>query len=275
VVTPGSFDVFDITLVQGRDFLSSDDHESPAVAIVNQSLSRKYFDGESPLGKRLRWAGEGNDCWMTIVGVVPDVMTTGSLFDEPPEGIYVPLRQSPSRYAGIALRIPGETLSASSVLRETIRDLDPNLPVYSVGRLSSIISNRTWFVDVFGSLFVIFGIAALFLAAIGLYGVMSFSVGRRHPELGLRRTFGAQTLDLLTLIMGQGFKQVTVGVAIGLGLGLALSKSIEGLLYGVAPWDPLAMILVVSIMLATGLAASIIPAIRAIRVAPAEALRHQ
>jgi predicted permease len=274
-VTPRSFELFDLALIEGRDFQSSDDHESPAVAIINKSLSDRYFADESPLGKRIRRAGRDNEPWMTIVGVAPDVMTTGSLFDEPPEGIYVPLRQNPNRYAGIAIRTQGEVLAVSSELRKAVRNLDPNLPVYGVGRLSSTISNRTWFVDVFGSLFVIFGVAALLLAGIGLYGVMSFSVSRRVSELGLRRTLGAQTLDLLTLVFKQGLNQLAMGMFIGLGLGLGLSKLVEGLLYGVGPWDPLAITLVISIMLSTGLVASIVPAYRAVRIAPAEALRYE
>ncbi len=274
-VSPGSFEVFDITLLEGRDFRPSDDHNSPSVAIINQGFYEKYFTGESPLGKRLRWAGKDTGPWMTIVGVVPDVMTTGSLFDEPPEGIYVPLKQNPSRYAGIAIRAQGDSLALSSMVREQVMELDPNLPLYGVGRLSSIISNRTWFVDVFGSLFVIFGVAALLLAGIGLYGVMSFSVRRRTAELGLRRTFGAQTLDLLSLICMQGLYQLSVGMFIGIGLGLGISKLVEGLLYGVGPWSPLAIAVVMATMLATGVVACLVPAFRAVRVAPAEALRHE
>ena len=274
-VSPGSFELFDISLLEGRDFRTSDDHNSPTVAVINQSLQKKHFAGESPLGKRLRWAGEDTGPWMTIVGVVPDVTTTGSLFDEPPEGIYVPLEQNPSRYVGIAIRAQADPLQVSSMVREEVMELDPNLPVYGVGRLSRTLSNQTWFVDVFGSLFVVFGVAALLLAGIGMYGVMSFSVSRRTSELGLRRTFGAQTLDLLSLIFMQGLYQLSVGMFIGIGLGLGISKLVEGLLYGVRPWSPLAIALVMATMLATGVAACVVPAFRAVRVAPAEALRHE
>ena len=275
-VSPGTFETFGIEIGQGRDFRDSDDADSPPVAIVNESFAEKCFGSNHVLGKRIRAADpDSSPVWRTIVGIVPDVMTSGWLEVEYPEGYYVPLAQSPPRYVSLAILTPSPPSTLSSAVRKEVMALDPNLPIYGVSTLGRAISNRTWYVDIFGSMFVFFGIAALLLAAIGLYGVMSFSVSRRTHELGLRVTLGAQTGDVLKLVLGKAFFQLGIGSILGLSLGMALSHLVEGFLYGVGAWDFPAFLMVIATMMASGLVACIVPVCRALRIEPAVALRYE
>lgn len=275
-VTPKTFDLFGVGMLEGRDFRFSDDMGSPRVAVVNQSFAEKFFPGRDPLGKRFRLRPTDNKrAWLTIVGVVPDMMTTGWLEEESTEGFYVPLTQSPSGYINVAIRTQGDPLALASMVGEEVMAIDPNLLIFSVNTLSGAITQRTWYVDVFGTLFVIFGLAALLLSEIGLYGVMAFSISRRTHEFGLRMTLGAQAADVMKLILKQGLTQLALGLFLGIGLRLGLSRAVEGIFYGVNAWDPVAYTSVAAAMVATSVLACLVPARRATRVDPAVALRYR
>jgi putative ABC transport system permease protein len=273
-VTPSFTTTFGIDVLEGRGFLSSDGPDAPKVAVVNESFARKFFPDVTPLGKRIRRGSPDTGSWMTIVGVVPDVMTTGWHMEESPEGFYVPLAQSPSQFANIAVRTAGPPLAVTTAVREAVMAADPNLPIYRTNTLAETIKNSTWYIDVFGSLFAVFGLASLLLAGTGLYGVMAFDVSRRIPEFGLRMSLGAGKIDLIRLILKQGSFQLGIGLTAGLALGWGLSVLVEGLFYGVHSGDPTTYIAIASVMALVGVAACLIPARQAIRVEPASALRY-
>jgi predicted permease len=275
IITPGFFRTFAATVRDGREFTAFDKADSPPVAIVNQSFARKFFSGGNPIGMRIRQGrSDSTRPWMTVVGVAPDLMM-GQVDNRTPEGIYVPLEQNPSRFMSIAIRTEGRPMALTSMVREHVGSIDRNLPIFLVNPLSQLIKDNTWFYGVFGSLFMIFGFAALFLASIGLYGVMSFSVSRRTQEIGVRIALGAQPVDVLRLVLRQGVIELLIGVAVGVGLAAGLSTMMSALLFQVEPWDPLIFACIVLALLAIGLIACLVPARRALRVDPIVALRYE
>ncbi|MEN8376207.1 MAG: ABC transporter permease [Gemmatimonadota bacterium] len=282
VITPGHFETFDVSLLQGRDFGSQDRADGLKVAIINQSFADKFFPGEDPLGERFRlYAGEEPDSlnpWMSVVGVSPDLMMNGiadNEDDQPREGYYKPLVQESRRFMSIAARTRGQPTAITQDVRRAVNAVDPNLPIYFVNTLDEAIDQNNWFYGVFGTLFLAFGAAALFLASVGLYGVVAFSVSRRTRELGIRRALGAANGDILGMIMRQGLMQLLIGSAIGLVIAFFLSKGLALVLFQVNPADPIIFGSVVVLLGAVTLLASYIPARRASLVDPMEALRYE
>ena len=282
VITPGHFETFDVSLLQGRDFTSQDRAGGLDVGIVNQSFADRFFPGEDPLGKRFRvYAGEDPDSlnpWLSVVGVSPDLMMNGIADNEddaPREGYYRPLAQASERFMSIAARTRGSPNAITQEVRRAVNAVDPNLPIYFVNPLDEAIDQNNWFYRVFGTLFLVFGAAALFLASVGLYGVVAFSVSRRTRELGIRRALGAANGDILGLIMKQGLTQLLVGSAIGLVIAFFLSKGLAIVLFQVDPADPIIFGSVVVLLGAVTLLASYVPARRATLVDPMEALRYE
>jgi predicted permease len=288
VVTPGMFETFRVGALSGRLFDSSDRRDGRQVAIVNRPFVEKFFPGQSAadlmrrrirLGRLPGTAGAGDEApiepWRTIVGVVPDLYMSGPNGEEP-EGIYVPLDQSDARFVSIAARTEGgggDPLALTPVVRDAVAALDPYTPIYWARTLGGAVHEQLWFVDVFGTIFAIFGLAGLVLAVVGLYGVMAFSVQRRTHEVGIRMALGAGGRDILGLILRQGAIQLGVGLVLGVGLALALSRGIQVILFRVEPWDPAIFTAIVAVLLVTGSVAALLPARRASTVDPAVALR--
>jgi predicted permease len=285
-IGPGFFETFNTPLLDGRDFDTADDAEGMPVAIANASFVEKFFPGESPIGQRIQ-LGSGQELrdgrsempWMTIVGVVPD------LFIEEIDsqtrnaaGIYTPIAQGPARFMSIAA-IPrggsGNALALTATVRQVVSTLDPDLPIYWARTLDEVIREETWFYSVFGAMFGIFGGVALFLATVGLYGVISFSVRRRTAEVGIRMALGADTRRILGLIFRQGSVQLAVGLAIGLMIAGLLANALQVIFFEVDPFDLTVWSGIVLMLLLTGLLACFIPAHRASRVDPITALRTQ
>jgi putative ABC transport system permease protein len=280
VVTPGYFDTVGTHLVAGRDFTSTDRDGSPPVAIVNQAFAKKWFGADEPIGKRLGIDGpveEGEEAptlWATVVGVVPDLYMDGT-DNEEPEGIYLPLAQHDRSFISLLARTSGDPMVLARPVREMVVAIDPNQPLYFVRTLAEAIDQQTWFYRVFGTLFMVFGAVALLLAAVGLYGVMSFSVGRRRQEVGVRMALGAQGKEVISLIFRQGARQVLIGLGIGLAIAPLLSSFLRMALFGVSPFDPSIFVLIVVVLALTGAAACLVPARRAAGVSPLVALRSQ
>jgi predicted permease len=243
VVSPSYFAALGSHLVTGRDFTAGDRDASPPVVIVNQSFARRYFGAKSPLGKRLGIDGPAEEgaepplLWATVVGVVPDLYMDG-VNDKDPEGMYVPLAQHDRSFVSLIARTAGDPMALARPVRAMVHGIDPNQPLYFVRTLREAIDQQTWFYRVFGTLFMVFGGVALLLAAVGLYGVMSFSVGRRRQEVGVRMALGAEATQVVRLIFRQGARQVLIGLGIGLAIAPLLSHFLRMALFGVSPWDP-------------------------------------
>jgi predicted permease len=262
VVNPGFFPTFEVTPVTGRAFTAEDREGSVPVVIVNQSFVRKFLGADDPLGKRIRLGGAKSKApWLTIVGVVPDIFTgdTGNPRDA---GVLLPLAQNRSNFLSIALRAPN-AMSLTPQIRSTAAALNADIPIYYVTSMDEAIAKGVWHVRVFGGLFMVFGVAALLLAAIGLYAVMAFSVSRRSREVGIRIALGARTSHVLRLVFRQGVVQLAVGVTLGLGLAALLSQLVAGVLFEVQPRDPVTFGSVVAVLVGAGLLACYVPARRA------------
>jgi putative ABC transport system permease protein len=276
-ITPGYFDVAGVSLVEGRDFTPLDDASSDRVAIVNQSFARTYFPGESPVGRRFRPdRGQDADGWLTIVGVAPDLFMEGVGNREgDPAGYYRPIAQSDAQFMSVLARGPEEPMTLTESVRQAVTSVHADTPIYYSETLTERIAEGTWFYNVFGTLFVVFGAVALFLAAVGLYGVMSFSVARRTSEVGIRMALGASRKQVLSLIIRQGGEQLAIGLALGLGLAVLISRALRVALFEVSPNDPVVFATIVLMLGATGVLATLVPARRATRADPAIALRHE
>ncbi len=279
-VTPGFFAFLGESLLEGEGFTDAHDADAPPVAIVNRSFVEEFWPDGSAVGRRFRGGVADSVPWITVVGVVDDLnmqgfQPTGSP-SSAPYGFYRPLRQMDPAFLTFLVRASSgapETLAPD--LRRVVREIDPNLPLYDVQTADRAVWEASWFYSVFGSVFVVFGLAALFMASVGLYGVLSFSVSRRTQEMGIRMALGAGGREVRSLILRQGALQVVVGLLIGLVLAWGVSRVVGILMYQVDPRDPLVFAGVVAVIVAVGVAASLVPALRATRVDPMVALRSE
>ncbi len=274
-ISPDFFQTIGAAQVRGRTFTRADDQDGEQVIIVNQSFADRYFAGRDPVGEQIRLGtAEEDRPWRTVVGVAPDLFMQGVGNEgEREDGFYLPLAQGDARFISIAVRGRGDPMGLASVVREEVLSLNPDTPLYWVRTLEEAVAENLWFVDVFGGLFAIFGLGALFLAAVGLYGVLAFSVRQRTQEVGIRMAMGARGADVLRLVLRQGVVQVGIGLTLGLGLGYLLSRAMQVTVFGIEPWDPTVFLTIAGVMLSTGFLASFLPARRATRISPVEALR--
>jgi predicted permease len=275
IVTPGYFETFQTPVLQGRAFSVMDRMENLRVAVINQTFARNFFPDGDPLGRRIRMGRNDTTAhWLIVVGVVPDLRMEGMANDEAsPAGFYIPIAQSGvGTFVSIAIRTRSAPMRKTSDVRTAVESLDPNLPIYEVMSMERVIAAETWFYWVFGGLFMVFGFVALFLAAIGLYGVMSFAVSRRTQEMGIRMALGANGPSLVRLVMKRGIVQLAVGLVLGIGLAALAAAPLQIILYDVDARDPLVFGLVVLALAFTGLLASFVPACRVTRVDPVLAL---
>ena len=271
--TPRWFSALRIPLRAGRVFEDADRLGRRKVVIVSEQTARKYWPNASPLGKPVAVMQGGFHDTAYVVGVVGDVRFRSA--ESPPEpDVYIPYYQSPRGGAIVYLRTAGDPASLADAARRTIHELAPDLPVYDIRTLKSRVADATAQARFSAVLLVLFAGAALILAAIGIYGVMSFSVAKRTREIGIRVALGAARRDVLRLIVGQGTALAVAGSAIGLVAALAATRVLGSLLYDVAPFDPPTYVLVVVLLSLTAIVASWIPARRAARVDPVEALRE-
>jgi putative ABC transport system permease protein len=275
IVTAGYFDTFQAKVRRGREFTPADTATSQPVAIVNESFARMHFPGIDPIGhqmKRIRPASQ--EPWLTIVGVVPDLLMEGiGNNNASPIGYYIPIAQSDvANGVRIAVRSQGDPAALTSLIRSAVASLDPVLAIYEVETMRRVIDRQTWFYTVFGSFFMAFGLCALFLAAAGLYGVMSFSVTQRTREMGIRSALGARGVPLVALVMRRAVVQLAVGLFFGLALALLASGSLAPVLYHVQPRDRAVFAAVVATLSLASLIATFLPARRVTRIDPVVAL---
>ncbi|HEV3469187.1 MAG TPA: ABC transporter permease [Pyrinomonadaceae bacterium] len=266
------FGALRIPLKGGRAFAPSDSAEAPPVVVINEAMARAFFAGEDPIGRRIR-TGDRSP-WVTVVGVVGDVRHRGLDVETRPE-MFFPHAQSPSREMTLAVRTAGDPVALVGPVRERVRAVDRDQPVGNVKTmeawLAESVASRRFSV----LLLAAFALVAAVLAALGIYGVVSYGVAQRTHELGLRIALGARRADVLRLVIRQGMKMTLVGAAVGLAASLALTRVMSGLLYGVSATDPSVYAAVSLLVAAVAFLACYVPARRATRVDPMEALRHE
>lgn len=262
-----------IPLREGRSFTAADRQGTLPVAIVNERFVRQFLGGESALGKRVRLGGaESTAPWLTIVGVIGDIFG-GDPDDPRPAILLEAMSQSHTSFAYISARTAGDPMSLTAPIREVVASLNPDIPIYWPMTLRQAIAEQLWFVRVFGTMFAIFGVVALFLASIGLYAVMSFSVSRRTREVGIRMALGSSPGRVLGLMVSNGAWQLGIGMVIGLALAAGVSRLLTVILFDVQPLDPAVFATVALALAASGGLACVIPARRATLVDPAVAMR--
>jgi len=281
-VTPEFFTTFGVDVREGRNFSGSDRQGSLPVVIVNESFQKRYLPDGTPLGSRMRLGrSESPNEWLTVVGVVPDLhvghselggMRAGGVG---PEQFYIPFAQSPRQGMAIALKTRGDPLQVAAPLREAVAELDANLPVSELNSMDGALRTVTWSFAMLGSFFATFGAIALLMAAVGLYGVIAFSVGRRTREMGIRMALGAYRDDIVKLVLAKGMKQIGVGMAVGLVLGAALARPLGSVSFRVDPNDPTIYAAVILTLTLTGLLACLVPALRAARVDVVQAVKAE
>jgi putative ABC transport system permease protein len=267
------FDTLAIPVKRGRTFTANDNPQTPDVALINEAFARTYFKDEDPLGKHLKmgWGGDGPK---EIVGVVGDVRHR-SLSDAARPEMYVPQAQFAN--AGITLLVStsGSPETLINPLRQTVRALDPELPLKGIKTLAAY-RDAALAVPRFNTILLSgFACLALMLTLIGLYGMLSYSVTQRTQEIGIRMALGAQTHDVLRLVLGQGLKLVAVGVGLGLIGAWAVTRTLQSYLYGVSPADPLTYLSVAALLVGVALLACWLPARRATQVNPLTALHYE
>ena len=273
--TPAFFSTLDIPLVAGRFFTDADRPGSLDVAIVNRAFAAEFFHNQDPIGRRVRLGKSKSTApWVTIVGVVGDMFTGDADTPKPPV-LVRPFAQSRATFVYLAARTAGPPMALTPSVRHALAALNPDIPLYWVETLGDAISESLWFVRVFGTMFVIFGMVALFLAAIGLYAVMSFSVSRRTREVGIRMALGARATDVVGMILKQGLLQLGLGMATGLTLALGISQLLRIILFQVQPRDPAIFGGVAAVLVVAGMVACLVPARRATLVDPLVALRSE
>jgi putative ABC transport system permease protein len=266
-----------IPLRKGRGIAATDVATSPPVVVVNETTARRYWAGEDPVGRRVGWRVGGPQTpvvWREVVGVVADVRHHG--LAEPPEAeLYLPYAQSPSALICLTVRMSGRQSLPAGAIEQAVWSFDKDQPVLAVMPLEQLAAEAVTLRRVSTLLLGFFAAVAVFLAAVGLYGVMAHAVARRTHEIGIRMAIGAKASDVLAMIVGRGVGLAALGAAFGLAASLALTRLLTSLLYGVSPTDPASFAAVAVLLLAVAALASYIPARRAARVDPAEALRYE
>jgi macrolide transport system ATP-binding/permease protein len=268
-VGPDYFATMGIPLVSGSEFTRADDEKAALAAIVNETMAAQYWRGKNPIGERVQVKGR----WMQVVGVAKDSKYQ-SVREAPKPFFYVPLRQNFARGAGLYIRTPLSPETMATALAREVHALDGNLALFEVITLQEQLDRSTSPQQVAVTLVGVLGGLALLLAAIGLYGVMSYAVSQSTRELGLRMALGARASNLLRLVLSRGLTLTAGGVALGAAVALALTRLLGNLLYKVSPRDPLAFGSAFVVMTIAALAACFLPAWRATRTDPARALRN-
>jgi putative ABC transport system permease protein len=273
MISPEYFNALGIPLLKGRGFSDRDDQASPGVAIVSESWARRFLPNEDPIDKRVKLGGrDSTRPWLSIVGIAGDVRDTALESDARP-CVYIPYPQFPSSGMTLVVRTAFEPTPLISAIRDEVWTVDKDQPLTEVKTMDQYLADSVSPRRFNAMLLAIFASLALVLASVGIYGVISYSVTQRIHEIGIRVALGAESLDVIKLVVGRGMALVVVGVVIGLAGALALSRVMTSLLYGVSATDPVTFAVVSVLLVAVALLASYIPARRATKVDPMIALR--
>jgi predicted permease len=284
LVTPGYFATLKIRLLRGRTFTADDRRGAPLVMVINQTLAREAFRGEDPIGKRIACCEpgpNGSPNWKEVVGVVGDVRAQG--LDQAPEPeFYLPMLQAPAaawswtdRTLTVAVRAQGDPAPLMTPIRQAVAEVDPAVPLYNLGTMQGRLVDSLAQSRFSTMLLTVFGAIALLLAAIGVYGVISYGVAQRTQEIGIRMALGARHADVLAMVVRHGAKLAGVGMVVGLAGALALSGLLSTLLFRVSPTDPPTFAGGIVVLMTVAVMAAALPARRAARTDPMVALRSE
>ena len=269
IVTPGYFETMRIRLLEGRYLDERDGADNPRTSIINETMARRYFPDYSPLGQTIV-NPHGKS---VVVGVVADVRNQG-LDSEPKKQVYLPLRQSPTAGMSVVARTGRDPAAFASAIRNAVWSVDAEQPIYELSTMDQILARAVFLPRMSATLLALFAGAALLLAGLGIYGVLSYAVSQRTREIGLRMALGASGGRTVGLVVRSSLTMLAAGVVIGLVASTLVARSIGGVLYGISPFDLPAFSIAAGALGAAGLIATLIPAVRATRVDPMIALRE-
>jgi putative ABC transport system permease protein len=261
-----------IAIVRGRDFNESDREHSPPVVIMNETAAKRFWPGEDPIGKRFRFFG---DTFLhEVVGIARDIKYN-TIGEEPQPYLYQPAKQAFSPQISLIARVEGDPATALGTIQREVQSLDRQLPILNPLTMEEVVRQSLFGAQMGAVLLSTFGFLALALAAIGIYGVLAYSVSLRTQEIGVRMALGAKSRDVLALILRQSMTIVGLGALAGLLLAALLARSLSALLFGVSTSDPMTFLGTAIVLAAVAMIASYLPARRATRVDPLIALRYE
>jgi putative ABC transport system permease protein len=272
-VTPDYFRAMGIRLVRGRVFTAQDDAKAPRVAIINETMARQHFPNEDPIGKRINITN-GPDTWREIIGIVGDIKQYG-VDKATSSQSYEPFAQVPFSSLNVVIRTNGPPTALLGAIRPTVYAVDKDQPIGTIRPLEEIMADSIARQRFAMTLLTVFSLVALVIAAVGIYGVMAYSVVQRTGEFGIRMALGAQQRDVLRLVLTQGGKLIGLGLIIGLAATLAASRAMGSMLFNTSAQDPLTLATITLLLGAVALIACLLPANRATKVNPIEALRTE
>jgi predicted permease len=275
-VTGHWFGALGVPILAGRDFTEQEARDSSGVAVINQTMAQRFWPDANPIGRRFRSTRDSSRAWLTVIGVARDFKDDDLDDNEAMDpSFYLPYRYLWTRNTGLMVRTDRDPAQLTSAIRKAIRASDPTLPVFEVATMDEVRRTGMWAQRLFGWMFAMFGIVALVLASVGVYGVIAYGVSQRTQEIGVRVALGAQPADVLRLVVRNGAVLALSGIAIGLAGAFGLTRVIQSLLVDVNSADPLSFVGVTIFLAAVALFASYVPARRATRVDPLTALRHE
>ncbi len=273
---PGALEMMNVPLRRGRMIAASDDERATRVALVSETFARRLFKQADPVGRQIRFAGEPDSMgWRTVVGVVGDIAQNVDLgyAGDPMSSAYVAEYQEPGERLSVLVRTRGDRAAGAAAFRRAVRAIDADLPVENLRSLREQFRWSLWARRLFASTIGVFGALALVIAAVGLYGVMAYSVSQRTKEIGIRMAFGAKAASVEKMVVRQALRLTFIGIGIGLVGALLLTRGMTAVLQGVSPTDPPTYVIVTLLLAFSGLLAAWVPALRATRVDPMVALR--
>jgi putative ABC transport system permease protein len=277
-VNPDFFRAMGIPVVSGRSFTQAENRVGSGVMVVSKRAADLYWPGQDPVGRRMAYGTRPNpDRWLTIIGVAGDIKSAG--VGQPPQAIlYAPYRDFdyPIQSVSLIVRTWDAPASAASAIRRAVQELEPDLALYWVSTMEDVIAQSTAGTRFLAVLLASFSILAIVLAIVGVYGVMSYVVGQRHHEIGVRLAMGASRGDVLRLVLAHGTRRALIGIGIGILASMSLRLGmLRPFVIGIGPVDVASQAGAAAVILVAALAASAVPAYRASRVDPIEALRHE
>lgn len=271
-VSTDYFRAMGIPMLQGREFTRSDGPQAPPVVVVDELLAQRHWPNENPIGRRLKFGNyDSENPWMEVIGVAGHVKVNGVIQDALPQ-FYIPHWQDNDRGYYLVAKSAGDPTQLAEPIRQTVLAIDPAQPIASVNTMTEYVRASTRDGKFLALLLGIFAAAALLLAAVGIYGVMSQATAERRHEIGVRLAIGATGHEVLAMVLRQGMVRVAIGVVVGLLLAAVLGRLMAGSLFGISPWDPATFLLAPLFLGGVALAASLLPARRAMSVDPVRAL---